>query len=463
MLSGKQRLLWIEGHGWQLFPNQRKILGSDKPRNGLAGGIGYGKSLVGSLFLYGEIMGNLGKEDRLYWIGSQDFKNTHYIFMPLVNEIKKNHGRDWNKYLWVSTPKDRAWELRYMRNTVITVSWNNPNSLQGASLNGLVVDETGLMDESIWQYGVGDRLTKVEGSWALFVGTWEEAGTFFKALYELAQIERDRWNFACAPSWENTALYPGGREDKKIVDWEKEVPPEIFEERYGAIPQKPSGLVYPEFNFEHHVGDYPFTPGDPVYLWVDPGTTVYAVAVIQPLGRGRLKQVDEIYIRGASTEEVIAEAVKRPWWRQVQTGAIDDKAPEAQMGWQDSAVYDKMSKLLGRPLRGIFLQKQSIPIKAGIDRVKTFLFSITDDETAEHRFKHLGKWGVPRLFVNGEQCPSTIHEAVSYKYGKGEKDTPMKKNDHMMNAWAYGLVNQYGFVEFERRKPGKLPDRFRDI
>jgi len=206
-------------------------------------------------------------------------------------------------------PQRDSWVLKLTNNiTIKTKSWGSPESLHQEDVHGLCIDEFGLCDEWSWEERLLPRVLQAPGSWVFAAGTWEGSGEVMKRIYEEAEID-DEMIFLCAPSWENTFRYPEGEEHESFQRLKKQLPIEVYEERFAAKPKKPSGLVYPEFDRKVHCGDFPFDREETVEIWVDPGTQVYHVHAVQEMGNDDFKVVDEIHEEGYSTEgikEIIA-------------------------------------------------------------------------------------------------------------------------------------------------------------
>lgn len=461
MLTGEERIRILKKNGWELYPAQREVIGADGCWfHGLAGGIKYGKSLSVALFTFTECIPK-PNGNKTFWIAAQDYDKTSYIFDFLLAEFYKFFGTsNWEAFAKSrpSRPKRDSWTLELTNGiTVKTKSWGNPESLHQEDVHGLAIDEFGLCDEYSWDERLLPRVLQAPDPWVCVAGTWEGSGELMKRIYEEAQGD-DEMVFESAPSWENTHRYPGGREHEAFRKAEKYLSPEAFQERFAAIPKKPSRLVYPEFDRKVHCGDYPYTPGETVDIWVDPGTQHYAVLAVQEMGNDDYRVIDEIYEEGYSTEGIKEIVAGKSWLEDLAGGAIDDKARESQMIWASEKVGGF----------AVHLRKRPVPIDAGIERVKTYLHSRIYDESSEGIFEFKGVKGVPKILFN-KPCRNTIKElSMGYRWPKttprvGEPRKPIKKDDHACNAVAYGLVDAVGFVPRMRRAPTRRRDKYKHI
>ena len=86
---------------------------------------------------------------------------------------------------------------------------------------------------------------------------------------------------------------------------------------------QPSGLILPEFDNAVHVGNYPYDPSIPLEIAVDPGYGgAYAVLAIQ-IKESQPYIVDEIYLQGYTTEDIVEVVKRKEWGSRIVAGAID--------------------------------------------------------------------------------------------------------------------------------------------
>jgi len=233
------------------------------------------------------------------------------------------------------------------------------------------------------------------------------------------------------PTWSNLAVFPGGENDPEILALKGTFPEDEFNERYGAIPAKPSTIVFKEFDPVLHVtNDAEYVPGERVQLWIDPGYAhAYAVLAVQIRGEN-VYQIDEVYETGLTAKEMIAEAKSRRWWKDVQSPCVMDVAGRAHPGTESQQeIWLKTT--------GLWMITQRVGIVDGILRHRTFL----KDPTT----------GQPRLFHH-PRCKGTIAEYSKYRRRKEGADAnatelPLDKENDACKALAYGLVANFGYVE----------------
>jgi len=235
------------------------------------------------------------------------------------------------------------------------------------------------------------------------------------------------------PTWSNLVSFPGGRQDPEILKLEEQTTSERFQERYGGVPCPPSGLVIKEFSNKIHVGAYRFDKELPIRIAVDPGYAgAHVVMAIQEWGE-QIALVDEIYLQGYVTEEMISICKQRPWWSNVTGGAIDFA------GKQHQAMPAPIEIWLRKA--GIHLQNMKVNIEDGIDVLRTYL-------------KPNPVTGKPIILVNSA-CKGFISECAGGKSPVDDggpwlrdKNTNqvIDKNNHATKAVIYYLVNKFGYA-----------------
>ena len=287
--------------------------------------------------------------------------------------------------------------------------------------------------------------------WLLMSGTFEgSVGWYVELFEEWKKPDHPDGISYSMPSWSNTLIYPGGREDPEILRMERVYTrvEGLFEERLGATPVPPAYLVFREYrNSIHQNLDVKFDNSLPVYLAIDPsgGTNPYSVLACQfhkdntydhdwPDKIDYCHVIDEIYETGMIGEEIIAKAKDKHWWGNVSGGAIDEEAPDERKRW---LKYGKIN-----------LGHRKIHQLAGIRRLKSFLHYKRTDQ---------GKWITQPHLQVGAQVESLPFEFGTYKRDPPVKDDREAKDvprsdqpNHSVKALWYLLIARYGEVKFGR-------------
>lgn len=206
------------------------------------------------------------------------------------------------------------------------VSLEKESIIAGAAVDLVIVDEAAYVDEQAWTRDVLPPLADRNGQ-ALVLSSYEGDENFFARQAEMARSgQAGEWAYFHARSWENFFAFPQGRRSRTILLFERSMSARDFLEQFGAVPQSRGKRIYPQYKRPVHEGDYPYQPGHPVVLAVDPsgGAAEYAVVAIQDYG-DRAFVIDEYYEQGVVVEDIVPVLNRRPW-REAVTEMIVDSA-----------------------------------------------------------------------------------------------------------------------------------------
>ena len=335
---------------------------------------------------------------------------------------------------------------------LVTKSARYPEKIATTAPDIIVVAEAGQVDYEVILRCI-ERLAEKRGT-LIAGGTFEEEEYtgWFREYYQLGQSFNELgWKSFSIPTWSNKVIYPGGRNDPEILKQESAMTAERFMERFGGVPCPKTGRVVTEFANAIHVKDCPFNKDLPVEITVDPGYAgAYAVEIIQDYG-DHLELIDEIYVQGVVTKDIILICKKKQWWNAVHGGAIDIAGKQHQAMAAPTEVWLSEGD--------ISLQSKKVGIEDGIDLLRTHL--------KQHPIT-----GQPGIVVD-PKCRGFISECGGGRppvEGGGiwmrNKDTlkPLDRNNHACKALIYYLANKYGFSgEFKRPPPlewgGRKPQK----
>jgi len=414
----------------------------DQTRNKLiAGGERAGKSKVNSKELLShyawDILG-LKRKNALYWLLGNDYEACRGEWEHIVEDFQKLELMD-----CPPTKNIDPGEIKLQDGTrIITKSARYPEKIATVAPNGILVCEAAQVDYDVF-LRAKTRLAEKRG-WLCMGGTFEEEDYvgWYRELYELGQSfnQLELKSFSL-PTWTNTIVFPGGRTDPEILKQEAGMTNERFQERFGGVPCPKTGRVVTEFANAIHVKDCPFNKDLPVEITVDPGYAgAYAVEVIQDYG-DHLELIDEIYVQGVVTKDIILICKKKQWWNAVHGGAIDIAGKQHQAMAAPTEVWLSEGN--------ISLQSKKVGIEDGIDLLRTHL--------KQHPIT-----GQPGIVVD-PKCRGFISECGGGRppvEGGGiwmrNKDTlkPLDRTNHACKALIYYLANKYGFSgEFKRPPP----------
>lgn len=390
-----------------------------------------------------------GQTKCTYWIVGPDYeqprKEFEYIydaFKALGRKIEASTPRAKSSPWWMRIEGIGEWQTKSSGQT--GGAMGNVMKLASEALDGVIMAEAAQQTVDV-MLKIRGRVAEKRG-WVILSGTFESSLGWYASYFTRWQTANpERGKSFSLPTWSNTNVYPGGRNDPEILALEATYPHDLFLERFAAIPCKPATLVFKEFDVATHVREeVTFDPERPVYLAVDPGYApgAYCVLAIQT-GYAEHAEVvfviDEVYRHEATGPEVIAECKERPWWKNVE-GGVMDIAGRAHMAM-------KSQQEVWRDEAKLWLQSNKVPILDGIARHRTFL---VDPATGEPRLLH------------SPECVNMIEEYALYRRptdreGAPVNEIPIDRNNHAMKAIAYFLYSRYGAVERAERKPTKVP------
>lgn len=379
---------------------------------------------------------------KLIYLVGQKYENSQREFEYMVDSAFK---LDAVRLANVSQPQRAAWSMTLRTGCRIdTISADSGAS--GIIARGEEPDIICLCEAGrIQSYGVFlsavRRVTRSNGR-VLLSGTLIDDFGWYAALVDELQPQPNPWrgqSFSM-PAWTNRVLYPGGEDDPEIVRMRQVMPADEFARTVAARRVPARALVLPEFSYAEHVRTCPFDDSLPVTLWIDPGyyPSAYAVAVIQFHGRD-VWQIDEVYLQQHTHDQVIDVCKSRVWWSKVQAAVIDFA------GRQHHA--EKSAAEVWSALAGIFPRSQQVGVLDGISRHRTYLK------------------GLDGRLYHDPCCVNTLREYKTYKRptdsdGNPTADEPVDRDNHIMKALAYGLVDRFGFVTWPPPAPVVQDDPF---
>jgi len=425
----------------QLSPEQTDAFFFDARVKFIAGGEGSGKSQLGawygaarSLSMAHDVM---FKKDSLYWIIGFDFEDARKEFdfiLEFLEELDPQLIDRRNSSF--PTHKDQKCILRTKYGaTFETISGYDPTKIGREEPDGIIGCEVSRWDIELWRRAQGRLMRKFPQAWGWFTGSFESSENWMAEIFELGQGPNPEGIVSISmPTWGNLFKFPGGLNDPAIEMARQSNPEFRFWERFGGRPSPPQDSVFPEFRqFLHLDVDAKFNPAYPVNLFVDPGggTSPYAVLFVQFID-DEVLVVDELYTLGWAHEQIIQGVQLKPAWTNVGAGShvMDIGGSQLHMG-QNTAVagwYDD-TKLSFK------MQKQ--PVRDQVDKIR----SVLAINPLTHR---------PRLRIN-PTCQGLVTELggssapfLGVSRWRRRGGAPEKKNNHALNALAYGLLLNFG-------------------
>lgn len=378
-----------------------------------------GKSSLSLNIVLREALTNPGR----YWIIGPEYKQTKSIYWRgLVDEyipkglIEKKNDNELILQLKSMVPG---------KSSIIEFKGSDrEDSLRGAGLNGVVLDEYAFQKDSVWDKIVSPMLLQT-GGWAIFITTPNGVANHFKKFWDDAVALEAEGNKDWKTFHFTSYDYKGPRwqEIHKELDVErKRMTTEYFTQEYLAEFAKFTGLIYTAFDDKIHVQNFEVDEDWTFYRSIDFGATdPNAVSFIGIDRDGIIHIFDELYMGDLRTSE-LAEIIKQKSAHRYFVATYADSA--AKQSIIDLGTY------------GIYC----IPVKknttvsetsnknwivAGIDRVQQLLKD--------------------RKIIIHPRCKATIKEFMSYSWRKDRMgdavNIPEDKNNHILDELRYFVIS----------------------
>jgi len=409
----------------KLFKWQKEV-NNDKHRfRVICAGRRAGKSVLSRMIVLRWAVSEVGD----YWIVSPTYKQAEMIHWA---EIQKEIPREWIKKI-VGRPHLTV-ELMN-GSTIVLKGAENPDTLRGVKIRGLVIDEIASIRnwDWLWLEVLRPTLADYEAP-AIFISTPKGYNHFYD-LFQQGQVEGQykSWRFT---SYDN----PNEAIQREANQAKKELTEDTFAQEWMADFRKYTGLVFKEFDRKYHVIKPFDIPKEwEAYRGMDFGSTNPTVCVFIAVdGDSNWFIYDEHYEAGKTID--------------YHAGVINAKSK------------DKSFRTFGDPSgtqwitefnqRGIYITPANKEtgtninswVRFGIEKVAEKL-----KRTLGHTVENVpaNKKGLAKVFVF-DNCVNTIREFETYRWKEksvtqaqdlNEPDVPDKANDHSMDAIRYFAVS----------------------
>ena len=373
-----------------------------------------------------------------------------------------------------SFPLSGAWRLSFpgIPNCLVeTKTSKDLTALAGVPYRGMVIAEAGKHAEGVLNT-CRERVNEDFG-WVFLCGTFEESkGPWYSRLareWESPESVGQSWY---SPSWENPVTYPLGRQDPRIVAEAREMPPEVFNERYGGRPQRPSRLLMkyadPKFHIRRRFGpdDSSYDPEQPVYLAIDPGiANAFSVAACQ-FDENTTWVIDCVHRWGRTVNQIVGECTRKPWASNV-TDVIIDVAGNARRPEGDP-VSKSWRRIWEEQMDAkLSFHSSRVSVDDGYEIHNTALFNAWPVKEANEQWNSNGEIpqdqivdaNGPRLFYDPMAAPPAFGGMVDGRKYAGEynlhqkrvdmsgqvlSDKPIQRDCDLIKAMNYLLWWRYG-------------------
>lgn len=292
---------------------------------------------------------------------------------------------------------------------------DNEDSLRGAGLHFVVLDEFAQIKPNVWPEIIRPMLTDTKGR-ALFIGTPKGKNSLWE-LYLKGQKKEDGFSSYCFKTVDNPYIDPS-----EVADAKKQMNDRYFRQEYEASFEDYTGLIWSEFNRSHII--------EPIYIpsqfkkigAIDPATTGTSASLKAAIDEdGNLIIYSEYYEANKRASEV-AQSLKEEnvkWY-------IDPASSGSHIE-REGRLYTLYDEYYENGIRAESAEKD---VDMGINRVGEYF-----------------KSGKIKIFST---CKSLIYELERYHWSE-EKETatgmmrpkPYKKDDHLADCLRYLVSSRF--------------------
>jgi hypothetical protein len=434
-MANSLKKAWFERIGYVPHPQQWGYHNSDARFRVPVCGRRFGKSTMAGRDLEPYLM----TPNKRYWIVGPTYdlaeKEFRVIWDDMIVKLglgrEKRLKRGYNKRsgeMYLEFPWQTRLEVR---------SADHPEYLVGEALDGAIMSEAAKQKKETWERFIRPSLADKRG-WATFPTTPEG----FNWLYDLWMLGIsgdtnlgvfESFKF---PSWANTAVYPGGRQDAEIILLERTTTPEWFMQEIGADFASFVGKIFPEFDETVHVRNHQYNPQWKNYIAFDWGYTNPLAAIeFQVSPDDRIFVWREYYKSFMQLGDVVEELKGRPHPPDYRIDlafgdAADPAAAEYVSGHLVGCIADPDAKK--KEMWGVGIRLMRAFMKA--DR-----FVGEKDEYGTPDYE-------PSFFID-PSCTNMIREMNNYraKESKGLNVPELGNNveNHTIDALRYAIVQLY--------------------
>lgn len=373
----------------------------------------FGKSALALNIILREALFNPGR----YWIVAPEYKQAKSIYWrDLVDEyiprelITKKNDNELILEITSASGKKSVIEFK---------GSDNEDSLRGAGLKGVILDEFAFQKQHVWDKIIGPMLVQTNG-WALFITTPNGVANHFKKFWDNAvamEAEKKEWKTFHFTSYDNPYIPKQNLDDER-----KRLTEEFFQQEFMAEFAKFTGLIYTGFDDKRHVLDFEIDENWQFYRALDFGATDPDAVLFMGIDKeGVIHIFDEIYISELYTSQLAELIHNKSAHRYFVASYADSAAKQTIMDLTTYGIYCV-------PVKKNSGEGNKSWIVAGIDKVQQLL---KDDKILVH----------PR-------CKGTIKEFMSYAWRKDREgeavNLPEDKNNHLMDALRYFVVSYKG-------------------
>lgn len=325
--------VYFQQTGYVPHPGQIPVHYDNTRHRVLSNGRRWGKSMFGGKEIEClAFLRNWRGEPMRGWIIGPEYPDAEKEFRVIYDTFKK---------LGIDTVSTKFLNNTENGNMHIQTSWGfdlqcrsarHPESLVGEGLDFVLLAEAGRHRRRTFTEYVRPALSDKRGI-SIMSGVPEDASEHALLYwgYLKGQSGNPQWKSWRMPSWTNTAVFPGGRNDPEILEAEDDLTEDEFRRQYGGEFILKRGRVMKEWDDELHVGDYPYNYDLPLYAAVDFGyTNDWVWLWIQhDVHNNIVYVIGEHRFRLRDTEDIVRnEILNNPLTQKLNAVYVDPAAPD---------------------------------------------------------------------------------------------------------------------------------------
>lgn len=382
------------------------------------------------------------RQNGLYWIVS-----------PTYRQSKQIHWRQFNNLLYdfkipIAKKNEVELSVTLQNNSIIELKGaENPDTLRGVKLRGIVIDEIASIRNWDWLYQEVLRPTLTDFvAPGIFISTPKGFNHFYD-LFQRGQTGSDDYKSWRFTSYDNPYIPKG-----EIDNARKELTEDTFAQEYLADFRKYTGLVYKEFQRETHVIEAFTIPEEwNIYRGVDFGSTNPTCCLwIAVDSDDNWFIVSEHYETGQTIDYHSGRINSNTFNRNIVQTWGDPSGAQWILEFANRGIYiTPATKETGTNFNSwvrFGIEKVAERLKTVPGRFVSSVQTKIDDSNS----KQLGNGlGMSSLFIFSN-CSNTIREFETYRWKEksvtqaqdlNEPDVPEKANDHALDALRYFAVS----------------------
>ena len=379
-------------------------------------------------------------------------KKMYWIVGPTYDLAEKEFRVIWDSLIIkMQMGKDKRFKKAYNKkqgNMFIEFPWgtrlecrsaDHPENLVGEALDWVIMSEAAKHKLETWERFIRPALADKRGG-----GDFPTTPEGFNWLHRMWQLGKDpnfpdfeSWSF---PSWANTVVYPGGRDDPEIKLLEATTTPEWFQQEIGADFASFVGKIFPEWDERVHVQQVEFRPELPNYMLFDFGYTNPLAAVEIQIGKNDEIRIWREHYKSFTTIPDHIDILKsrdHPEGYHLDLAFGDPADPEAA-----ATISREFVPCIVMPE-----VKADYTWADGINLMRQFMKPVPPG--SGNSIIVVDEYGtpapdVPRYIVD-HSCKNVINEHNNYRSkepvkGQNVPEFGTKMDDHTLDAIRYGLL-----------------------